>query len=148
MALLYNVIPQTRKNLEQIVTQLIKKLRLLPEGKRTGRPPAISYEDAIVWGLYWHQSTRATKKSVYDDFTDAIPCSYKTFVVSLNKVATIVAFILFYLMEMGRERQYLVKYTDATDIPVCLSKNAKKHKTMSGRLLGDTLEKGIISASN
>jgi len=31
---------------------------------------------------------------------------------------------------MGRTYQHLVKYTDATDIPVCLKKNADSHKTM------------------
>jgi transposase len=35
-------------------------------------------------------------------------------------------------MAWGRKHQHLVKYTDATDIPVCLKKNADSHKTMAG----------------
>ena len=34
-------------------------------------------------------------------------------------------------MRLGRKCQHLVKYTDATDIPVCLKKNADRHKTMA-----------------
>jgi len=33
---------------------------------------------------------------------------------------------------MGRKASHLVKFTDATDIPACLAKNATKHKTMQG----------------
>lgn len=40
--------------------------------------------------------------------------------------------ILFYIMRMGRKDAHLVKFTDATDLPVCLNKNATKHKTMKG----------------
>jgi len=39
--------------------------------------------------------------------------------------------ILFLIMRWGRKYQHLVKYTDATDIPVCLKKNADSHKTMA-----------------
>lgn len=125
------MIPQIWKNLKHIVTHITQKLHVLPEGKRTGRPLAITPLDAIVWGLYWHQSTRATKKSVWNDFKKTIDCSYKTFVVAINRVLAYLLLILFYLMRQGRKDQHLVKYTDATDIPVCLNKNAKTHKTMS-----------------
>ena len=95
-----------------------------------GRKLAIAPLNAIVWGLYWKQSTRATKVSVWRDFKEALNCSYKTFVVALNKSTLMVFLILAYLMRLGRNDQHLVKYTDATDIPVCLNKNAKHHKTM------------------
>src|SRR3989338_2672523 len=35
-------------------------------------------------------------------------------------------------MRWGRTHAHLVKYTDATDIPVCLKKNADAHRTMRG----------------
>ena len=35
-------------------------------------------------------------------------------------------------MRIGKKHAHLVKYTDATDIPVCLKKNADSHKTMNG----------------
>jgi transposase len=34
-------------------------------------------------------------------------------------------------MRLGKKHQHLIKYTDATDIPVCLKKNADSHKTMA-----------------
>ena len=126
------MIPQIWNNLTHIVTHILNKIHILPEGRRMGRPLAINPRDAIVWGLYWHQSTRVTKKSVYDDFKDSIPCTYKTFVEAINRNTLLVLVILSYLMRMGHRDQHLVKYTDATDLPVCLAKNGKHHKTMQG----------------
>ncbi len=85
----------------------------------------------MTFALYQHTSTRATKKSVYEDFKDALNCSYKTLVVSMNAAATPCLRLLFLLMRIGRTYHHLVKYTDATDIPVCLKKNADSHKTMA-----------------
>jgi hypothetical protein len=86
----------------------------------------------LALALYQHRSTRATKKSVWEDFKEALNCSYKTLVVSLNRVALLALKLLFILMRLGRKHAHLVKYTDATDIPVCLNKNALSHKTLRG----------------
>ena len=59
-------------------------------------------------------------------------CSYKTLVVNMNKSGMLALRILFILMRIGRKDAHLVKLTDATDIPVCLNKNAKRNKTMRG----------------
>lgn len=117
------------KNLKHIVTHIGKKLKLF-ETNTTGRPLAIKKEDALTFALYQHRSTRATKKSVYDDFKTILRCSYKTFVVSINKMGLVALRILFWFMRVGRRDAHLVKFTDATDIPVCLAKNGKRHKTM------------------
>ena len=100
------------------------------EASATGRPKKIANTDALAFALYQHRSTRATKKSVYDDFKDTLHCSYKTFVVSVNRVAQLSLRILVVLMHVNKQTAHLVKYTDATDIPVCLKKNADAHKTM------------------
>lgn len=126
------MIPTIWNNLKHIVTHIIEKLHILPVGTSMGRPLAINPIDAIVWGIYWHQSTRSTKKSVWTDFKEILTCSYKTFVTSVNRASRLVFFILAYLMALGRKDQALVKYTDATDIPVCLAKNGNHHKTMDG----------------
>jgi hypothetical protein len=102
---------QILENLKHIVTHIGNKLKLF-EVNKTGRPLKIKKEDALAFALYKQRSTRATKKSVYDDFKEVLRCSYKTFVVSLNNAGN------------------HLKYTDATDIPVCLLKNSKHHKTM------------------
>lgn len=122
----------TFEKLKYIVTHIAQKLKLFPQAKKEGRPLSIKETDALTFALYKHKSTRATKKSVYDDFNLQTLCSYKTFVVSVKRMAPVALRILFFLMRMGRRDGHLVKYTDATDLPVCLNKNATKHKTMKG----------------
>ena len=119
------------KNLKTVVTQLSHQFRLVPETSTSGRPRKISPIDSITLALYQHQSTRATKKSVYEDFKDVLKCSYKTLVVSMNRAAIPCLRLLYIIMRWGMKHQHLVKYTDATDIPVCLKKNADHHKTMA-----------------
>ena len=97
-----------------------------------GRKLKIENEDALALALYRHTSTRATKKSVFEDFRDTLDCSYKTLVLALNRVALWSMKILFLLMRMGKKHGHIVKYTDATDLPVCLKKNADSHQTMQG----------------
>jgi transposase len=102
------------------------------ETSTNGRPRKISKVDAMTLSLYQHQSTRATKKSVYEDFKEELKCSYKTLVVSMNASALMCLRLLFIIMRLDKKNQHLVKYTDATDIPVCLKKNGDRHKTMAG----------------
>ncbi len=118
--------------LKTIVTQIVHQFSLVNETPTTGRPRKISELEAIALALYQHQSTRATKRSVYEDFKDKLRCSYKTLVVSMNAAMFTCLRILFIIMRRHKQYQHLVKYTDATDIPVCLKKNADSHKTMAG----------------
>lgn len=124
------MIPRIYSKLKHIVTHLSKTTRLFDETQKSGRPKKINNIDAVSLALYQHQSTRATKRSVYEDFKDVLKCSYKTLVVSMNKAAMICLNFLFILMRLNKQNAHLVKYTDATDIPVCLKKNADSHKTM------------------
>ena len=132
MALVFSMTPKLFKNLKHIVTYICTKWKLLPEVKKEGRPLALSVLDALAFALYKQRSTRATKKSVYDDFDLEKVCSYKTFVVSMNRVGMLALRTLFLLMRLGKKDAHLVKYTDATDIPVCLAKNGKHHRIMRG----------------
>lgn len=130
------MIPAIYSKLKSSVTQLINQFKLREhETARGGRPTKLPTVEAVTLALYQHQSTRATKKSVYDDLKSLLACSYKTLVMRVNKVALIVLRILFILMRLGKKHAHLIKYTDATDIPVCLKKNADSHKTMA-RLAG------------
>lgn len=119
-------------NLQRRITQILQVCKLTLPGAPTGRPRKIPDLHALTLAVYQHRSTRATKKSLYEDFKDVLRCSYKTLVVSLNRVAVLAARLLMLLMRTFREDAHLVKYTDATDIPVCLRKNADSHKTMAG----------------
>ncbi len=123
--------PQVFSTLQHTVTQLYSTFQVAEaETSAIGRPRKISSINALTFALYQHASTRATKKSVYDDFKEMLYCSYKTFVVSVNKAARLALKLLLLLMRLNRFASHPVKYTDATDIPVCLKKNADKHRTM------------------
>ncbi len=119
------------KQLQAVVTQVSHEFRLVSEMSTSGRPRKISQIDAIALSLYQHQSTRATKKSVYEDFKTVLKCSYKTLVVSMNKSAVLCLRLIGIIMRFNKQHQHLVKYTDSTDIPVCLKKNADSHQTMA-----------------
>ena len=73
-----------------------------------------------------------TKKSLWNDFKKQLKCSYKTLVVNLNKCALLALVVLQNILKLNRRLSHPVKHTDSTDIPVCLNKNAKRHKTMYG----------------
>jgi len=118
--------------LKHIVTQLFQQFKITKPTPVIGRPKKISDLKAVTLSLYKQHSTRATKKSVYDDFKEELKCSYKTLVVAINKAALITLRILFILMRLGKQHAHPIKYTDSTDLPVCLKKNADEHKTMRG----------------
>ena len=120
------------ENLKRRVAHLVKVFKIDCTPAPTGRPRKIAKLDALTLSLYQHTSTRATKKSVWQDFRQQLNCSYKTLVVALNEASIMALRILFGLMRLNKERAHFVKYTDATDLPVCLKKNADKHKTMAG----------------
>lgn len=61
------MIPKIYENLKHIVTYIFKKLKLFPQVRKEGRPLLIKEVDALTFALYKQRSTRATKKSVYDD---------------------------------------------------------------------------------
>jgi hypothetical protein len=124
------MIPAIYSKLKSIVTHISQTYKVFVKTPKTGRPQKITNIDALALSLYQHQSTRATKKSVYEDFKDTLGCSYKTLVVSMNKAGLASLKLLFCLMRLDKKHAHLVKYTDATDIPVCLKKNADSHQTM------------------
>ena len=108
---------------------LIKQLHLNLR-KNTGRPLSIAPEEVISLALFWKQQGIKTKKSVYDIFD--LSCSYKTLVVLFKKFTKEAAIILAIVMKENQKQAHIVKHTDSTDIPVCLNKNAKSHRTMKG----------------
>lgn len=126
------MIPQIYANLKHLVTQLFNQFKIAPPTPAIGRPKKISDIKAVTLSLYKQHSTRATKKSVYDDFKEELKCSYKTLVVAINRAALLTLRILLILMRLGKKQAHPVKYTDATDLPVCLKKNADDHRTMRG----------------
>ncbi len=71
-----------------------------------------------------------TKKAVWKILKPK--CSYKTLAVNLNRWSSLAGIILAIIMSVNRASQHLVKHINSTDIPVCLFKNAHRHKTKKG----------------
>ena len=118
--------------LKQKVIFFYKKLKFSKYEKTKGRKLAIPIVDTITLALYKQPSTRKTKKSLWSDLKNHLKCSYKTLVVNLNRCVMLALVILLKIRNHNREKAHFIKHTDSTDIPVCLNKNAKNHKTMYG----------------
>ena len=127
---LSNTIYGTLKN-KIIQTLATLKLRLLPtaeEKKHAGRPLALKIIDILTLGVFRAEHGIETKQDLHDLFDP--PCSYKTLVVNLNNFAALILLLCVRMANENRRNTHLVKYTDSTDVPVCLVKNAKHHRTM------------------
>jgi hypothetical protein len=96
--------------------------------KSTGRPLAITPEETIALSLFKQAQGIETKRSVWEIFRPK--CSYKTLVVNMNKLFLYAILVLQSIMRWNQKNAHLVKHTDSTDIPVCLTKNGSRHRTM------------------
>jgi len=97
--------------------------------KSTGRKLAIIPEETIAMSLFKQSQGIETKKSIWNIFEPK--CSYKTLVVNMNKLAIWALLILQSILKWNQQHSHIVKHTDSTDIPVCLTKNGKYHRTMN-----------------
>jgi hypothetical protein len=116
--------------LRDTVMILYDQLNLRVFNKATGRPRSLVNQDVIALALYKHTQGIPTRKQIWKDFAPS--CTYKTFNESINRLTPLILRILLALLSLNRKEAHLIKYTDSTDIPVCLNKNAKYHKTMDG----------------
>jgi hypothetical protein len=128
--LLENIMLQIFHNLKDTVTILYNQLNLNTFEKAIGRPRTLTNQNVITLALYKHTQGIPTKKQIYNDFKPK--CTYKTFCESINRLLPMILRILLTLIQINRKSAHLIKYTDSTDIAVCLNKNAKYHKTMRG----------------
>ena len=115
--------------LRQTVKWFYSQLKLNKFEKSKGRKLAISILDIISLALFKQRQNILTKKSLFEIFRPK--CSYKTLVVNLIRFSNLALIILIALLKINHKQASLVKHTDSTDIPVCLPKNARKHKTMN-----------------
>jgi hypothetical protein len=116
--------------LKALVSLFLPYCNLKEYIKKTGRKLALPIIDLVTYGLFWHLQGIVTKKSVYELLSLNQECSYKTFVVNVNRVAPIALQIIALILRHNRKSTHVIKHTDATDIPVCLMKNVDHHKTM------------------
>src|ERR1700690_2682461 len=103
--------PQIFYTVKDKIIQLVNQFRIKLSHKShpQGRPLKINEIDALALAVYQHTSTRATKKSVYEDFKSALGCSYKTLVESINRMDVLAMEFLFVIMQWGRRHGHIVK---------------------------------------
>lgn len=119
---------QLYNNLKQKVSFLYIKLNLNTLEKTKGRKLLIPIIDIISLAIFRARQNISSKKSLAEIFN--LQKHYKTMVVNLNRFAMVAGIILSALININRKDTHVIKHTDSTDIPVCLNKNAKRHKTM------------------
>lgn len=115
-------------NLKQKVSFLYQKLNFQQFELSKGRKLLIPIIDILTLGLFRARENIGSKQSLAEIFN--LEKHYKTLVVNLNRFAKLIAIIILLIMKSNRLGSHPVKHTDSTDLPVCLVKNASKHKTM------------------
>jgi hypothetical protein len=118
--------------LKQKVQFLYRKLNLNKYEKTKGRKLKIPLVEIITLGIYRQTQGKETKKALWKDLQNHLGCSYKTLVVNLNRSLLLTLLIIQKILGKNRQNSHWLKHTDSTDIPVCLNKNATRHKTMYG----------------
>ena len=116
--------------LKALVSLFLPYCNLKEYLKKTGRKLALPIIEILSLSLFWHLQGIVTKKSVYDLLSLKSFCSYKTFVVNVNRLSPIAIQIIGLMVFHNRQSAHVIKHTDATAIPVCLMKNVDHHKTM------------------
>ena len=96
----------------------------------TGRPLAISIVDSIALAIFKQKQGTETKQSLFEMVKPS--CTYKTFVAAINRAGAYLVLFIALILKTNRKAAHLIKFTDATDVPVCLNKNAKGNRTMRG----------------
>lgn len=117
------------QNLKSIITDIFSSLKLKNREHPKGRKPALTNIEAVTCAILKQQQNIETKKSLYEIIEPS--CSYNTFVVSINRTLDYLAQIIALVTMIFRNDAHLIKFTDATETPVCLLKNSKHHKTMA-----------------
>lgn len=117
------------QNLKSIIAEIFSSKKLKNREHPKGRKPALTNIEAVTCAILKQQQNIETKKSLYEMMEPA--CSYNTFVVSINRTLDYLGQIIALVINIFRKEAHVIKFTDATETPVCLLKNAKRHKTMA-----------------
>ena len=119
----------TYQNLKAIIADIFSSLKLKNREHPKGRIPALTNIEATTCAVLKQQLNIATKKALFKIVEP--PCTYKTLVESVNRTREYLAPVIALILKMLRAHAHVIKFTDATDVPVCLLKNSKHHKTMA-----------------
>jgi hypothetical protein len=114
--------------LHPIIARTLQVLGLPTRNKPKGRKTALDNVDAVTIAILKQTQNINTKKAWFQILQP--PCTYKTFVETINRIGVTLARVVAVVMQIARRTCHWLKFTDATELPVCLLKNAKRHKTM------------------
>lgn len=117
-------------NLKTIVSQIFRTLKFKERTHPKGRKPILANSEAVTAVILWRRQDIGSKKSLYEILEPEL--SYNRFVVALNRTGKFLTSIVIAVTQFLRKSSHLIKFTDSTDIPVCLNKNGKSHQTMKG----------------
>ena len=117
-------------SLRATVERIVQSLDLTKVVPTVGRPRDLSLTETLTAALFWHQSQITTKKKCWQLLEPH--CSYKTFVVSINRLAALALRILLVILREHGAAAHRVKHVDSTDVPVCTVRKASRHRTMAG----------------
>lgn len=117
------------QTLKTIVAHIFTLLNLPEREYPKGRKPTLTNSEAVTVAILKQKQNVATKRSLFEIMEP--PCRYNAFVCAINNAAKYLTQIVSLLLRLAVSGDtHLVKFTDWTDIPVCLVKNAKRHRTM------------------
>ena len=117
-------------SLNTIVAHIFSALKLPEREHPKGRIPTLTNSEVVAAAIFKQKQNIASKKSLWEILEPSL--SYQKFVDAINRSAKYLARITAELLAIARQDAHPVKFTDATDIPVSLNKNAKGHRTMQG----------------
>ena len=117
-------------NLKTIVAHIFSFLKFNEREHPKGRKPLLTNSEAVTVAILWRRQNIGSKRSLFEILEP--PCSYNRFVVALNATGKYLAAVITAILRYFSEHAHLIKFTDATDIPVCLNKNVRHHRTMRG----------------
>jgi hypothetical protein len=120
----------TFSSLKTIVSQFFAKLKFKEREHSKGRKPILLNSEIVTAVIFKQRQNIATKQSLYEILEPS--CSYNRFVVALNRVEKYLAAIITSVINFLRNDAHLIKFTDSTELPVCLNKNSKSHRAMRG----------------
>lgn len=115
-------------SLKPIIASICSSLKINNREHPKGRISALTNIEALTCAVIKQKQGVMTKKSLYEMIEP--PCTYKTFVESINRMRTHLETVIAFLLKISCLDAHLIKFTDATEVPVCLLKNEKHHKTM------------------
>src|SRR3989344_1927698 len=132
----------TYHNLNTIVSNFFRTLKFNEREHQKGRKPLLTNSEVVTAVIFKQRQNIATKKSLHEILEP--PCSYNRFVVALNRVGIYLAKVITATTRFLQKEAHLIKFTDSTELPVCLLKNSKSHKTMKSLSAHSKSSKGFF----